>query len=98
MVCRPLVMAKEILMSVDGESEAIRAESQEVVYFALQYISASWFAYHIQLRAQTPVHETSFLERHPPLAGFTRSIGVQFLHESSGEFLANLYQILTKVI
>ena len=52
----------------------------------------------MHLRAQAPIHEASFLERHPPLAWFTRSIGVQFLDESSSEFLADLHQILAKVV
>ena len=52
----------------------------------------------IHLRPEAPVHEASLLKRHPPLARFTRSIGVQFLDESRSEFLAHLYQILAKVI
>jgi len=52
----------------------------------------------MHLRAQAPIHEASFLERHPPLAWFTRSIRVQSLDESSSEFLADLHQILAEVV
>src|SRR5712692_5656242 len=52
----------------------------------------------IHLRAQAPVHEAPFLERHPPLARFTRPISVQFLNEPRTEFLTDLYQILAKVV
>jgi hypothetical protein len=45
----------------------------------------------IHLRAQAPVHEAPFLERHPPLARFTRPIRVQFFDDPSSEFLADLY-------
>jgi len=52
----------------------------------------------IHSSAQAPIHEASLLERHPPLAWFARSIRVQFLDEPSSEFLADLHQILAKVV
>ena len=54
----------------------------------MYYISA--FQIYIHLRAQAPVHEAPFLERHPPLARFARSIGVQFLNEPRSEFPGGL--------
>lgn len=57
-----------------------------------------FFQIYTHLRAQTPVHETSFLERHPPFTRFARPISVQFLNEPRSEFLADLYQILAKVV
>ena len=96
-------MAKETLMSVDDGNEIpyhplSRAdlEVDQSSEFELLYISA--FQIYIHLRAQAPVHEAPFLERHPPLARFARSISVQFLNEPRSEFLAHLYQILAKVV
>lgn len=68
-------------MNVDGENE-INCWPHTVVHevdhcssvFGLWYIR--FLLIRIQLRAQAPVHETSFLERHPPLAWFTRSVCV----------------------
>jgi hypothetical protein len=89
-------------MSVDGGNEIpyhplsradLEVQSSE---FQLLYISA--FQNYIHLRAQAPVHEASLLERHPPLARFARSISVQFFNEPRSEFLADLYQILAKVV
>ena len=52
---------------------------------------------HDGLSAQAPVHETPLLERHPPLAGLTRAIRVELLHESQGEFLPRLGEVTTEI-
>ena len=75
-------------MSVDGENERCIGI---VVHQSVCFIR-------IHLRAQAPIHEASFLERHPPLAWLACSIRVQFLDKPSSKFLADLHQILAKVV
>jgi hypothetical protein len=48
--------------------------------------------------AQTPVHETSLLERHPPFARLARPVCIKLLHQSGSQLLPDLGKILPQVV
>ena len=50
------------------------------------------------IHLETPVHESSFLERHPPFARFFSPICIKLLYESCSQLLSSLNETLAKVV